>query len=338
MYRNLYLFLSVLPGMLLAQQPAATPVTGLGNLAHAVNSLDKTVPFYRDLLGLPVNGTRDPLSQMPQPLDAGMSRFTATQGASFRAAAFRIPNASFGWELTEFTGLARKPERFAIQDPGSATLVLRVRDIEGVTAKWKAAGADVVTTGGVPINPTGNPNSKLREIVVRDPDGFFVEFQQPDPMPAVSASTPGDILGASIQIAIEDTDVSRKFYQEALGWNARPSGQWGTNETVLRLIGFEGAQWRITHGAIPEFAADFGLIEYKGVPRVKRTMGAADPGSPAFTLVVRDLDAAVAQWKAAGGTVVTTGGTPVKRANGAGNVFVRDVNGMMWELYTRPAQ
>ena len=40
-------------------------------------------------------------------------------------------------------------------------------------------------------------------------------------------------------------------------------------------------------------------------------------------------------WKAAGGTVVTGGGTPVKRAGGAGNVFVRDINGMMWEMFTR---
>ena len=47
--------------MLFAQQPAdATPVIGLGNLAHSVDSLDKTVLFYRDVLGLPVNGARSP--------------------------------------------------------------------------------------------------------------------------------------------------------------------------------------------------------------------------------------------------------------------------------------
>jgi hypothetical protein len=106
---------------------------------------------------------------------------------------------------------------------------------------------------------------------------------------------------------------------------------------VLKLLGLQGGQWRITHGSIPGLTADFAFIEYKGVPRKTRIMGAADPGSPAFTMVVRDLDAAVDQWKAAGGTVVTGGGTPVKRAGGAGNVFVRDVNGLIWELYTRAA-
>lgn len=326
------ILLAALPAALWAQQPA-TPVTALGNLAHAVESLEKTVPFYRDVLGLTANG--DPLAARPQVLDADMSRFTATQGASFRAAVFRIPGASFGWELTEFTGTARKADRFAIQDPGSVTLALQVRDMDKMMAKLKAANVQIVTTGGVPVNPTGNPNSKLREILVRDPDGFFVELQQPDPLPPSAADNSGDILGASVQIAVEDLEASVNFYREAFGYSPRYSGAWGTNETVLKLIGLQNAQWRIAHGTIPGFPTDFALIEYSGVPRTKRSMGAADPGSPAFTMVVNDIDAAVNQWKSAGGTVVTTGGAAVKRPNGAGNVFVRDINGLLWELFTR---
>ncbi len=336
MYRNVFL-LAALPAAMWGQPSGAgaTPVIGLGNLAHAVEGLDKTVPFYRDVIGLPVSG-RDPLSQKPAPLDADLSRFTATQGASFRAASFRIPGASFGWELTEFTGTQRKAGRFEIQDPGSATLALMVRDMDKIMARVKAAGAMVVTTGGAPVNPTGNASSKMREIVLRDPDGFFVELQQPDPIPA-NAPAEGEILGASIQISVEDTEKSVQFYKQALGFNARPSGQWGTNDTVLKLIGLQNTQWRITHGGLPGQTTDFAWIEYKGSPRTKRVMGAADPGFPAFTLEVRDLDAAVEQWKAAGGSVVSTGGAAVKRTGGAGNVFVRDVNGFTWELFTRAA-
>ena len=103
----LKLSLAVLPlPVLMSAQ--TTPVVQLQNLAHAVDSLDKTVPFYRDVIGLPVNGTRDPLAQQPQALNEDMSKFTATKGAKFRAATFRIPNANFGFELTEFTGIARK--------------------------------------------------------------------------------------------------------------------------------------------------------------------------------------------------------------------------------------
>jgi catechol 2,3-dioxygenase-like lactoylglutathione lyase family enzyme len=318
--------------------PVVTPVVRLQNLAHTTESLEKTVPFFRDVLGMPPNGTRDPLTQQPQKLDDDMSKFTATKGMSFRAASFRIPNAAFGFELTEFTGGARKPVRPNLQEIGAATLVLQVRDIEKVLAKVKASGAPVLTIGGDPVNPAGNPNSKLREIVVRDPDGFFVELQQPDPLPASAANTPGDVLGATVQFSIEDSVKTVAFLRDAIGFNARPTGPMGTNPVVANLIGLPGAQWRITHGNIPGTTLDFGLIEYSGVPRAKVLAGAEDPGSPAFTMVVRDIHAALDQWTKAGGTVASTGGKPIMRANGAGNVFVRDVNGFMWELIQSAAQ
>ena len=322
----------------LESKAQTTSVIALQNLAHAVDSLDKTVPFYRDVIGLPVNGTRDPLAQQPQALDDDMSKFTATKGAKFRGATFRIPNANFGFELTEFSGTQRKAAQPGIQDIGSATLALQVRDMDKIVARLKAAGATIVTSGGMPVNPAGNANSKLREIVVRDPDGFFVEIQQPDPLPASAATATGDILGASIQLSIDDTARTVAFLRDAIGFAARPSGQMTTNPVVVNLINLPGAQWRITHGSIPATTADFGLIEYSGVARGKFSLGAADPGSPAFTMVVRDIDGAVEQWTKAGGTVFSAGGKPIKRANGAGNVFVRDVNGFMWELIQRAPQ
>ena len=112
----------------------------------------------------------------------------------------------------------------------------------------------------------------------------------------------------------------------------------GTNPSVANLINLPGSQWRITHGSIPGTTLDFGLIEYGNVPRVKFSLGAEDPGSPAFTMVVRNIDAAVDQWKKAGGTVLTTGGVAIKGATGAGNVFVQDVNGFTWELIQRAGQ
>jgi hypothetical protein len=251
---------------------------------------------------------------------------------SFRAAAFSIPNAAFGFELTEFTGGSRKPVRPNIQDIGAVTLALQVRDIEKVVMRVKASGAPIVTIGGSPVNPTGNPNSRLREIVVRDPDGFFVELQQPDPLSTSTANTPGDIVGAAVQFSIEDSEKTVSFLRDAIGFDARPTGPLGTNPVVTKLIDLPTAQWRITHGKIPGATLDFGLIEYSGVARAKVAAGAEDPGSAAFTMVVRDILVAVDQWTKAGGTVATTGGKPIVRANGAGNVFVRDVNGLMWEL------
>jgi len=331
-----FLLASLLPAFAFSQ---ASPVVQLQNLAHTTESLEKTVPFYRDVLELPVNGAGDVLAQKPQKLDDDMSKFTGTKGMSFRAATFRIPNAPFGFELTEFTGGPRKTVRPNLQDIGAATLALQVRDIDKVMAKVKASAAfsstTIVTIGGVPVNPTGNPNSKLREIVVRDPDGFFVELQQPEPSSASAANTTSDILGASVQFSIEDSAKTIAFLRDAMAFVARPTSALATSPVVANLIGLPGAQWRITHGGIPGTSLDFGLIEYSGVARVKVAAGAEDPGSPAFTMIVRDIYTAVDQWTKAGGRVETTGGKPILRANGSGNVFVRDVNGLMWELIQR---
>jgi catechol 2,3-dioxygenase-like lactoylglutathione lyase family enzyme len=318
-----------------AQAPD-TPVVRLQNLAHTTADLRTTAVFYRDVVGLPMNAApgQDPLNAVPAKMDAENSRFTNTQGASFRAAIFRVPNAEFGFELTEFTGVPRKTQTAHIQNPGAATLVLQIRDMDKMLAKLKAAGTPIVTTGGVPLNPSG-ANNAMRELVVRDPDGFFVEFQRPDPLPASAATTEGDILGGSVQLAIEDSEKSVAFYRAAIGFNARPTGGVGSNETVLKIIGLAGAQWRITHGSIAGTSLDWGLIEYRGVERKPLLLGAEDPGSPAFTMVVRDIDAAVERWKSSGGTVVSAGGVAMKRPNGAGNVFVRDINGFMWEFIQR---
>lgn len=318
---SLFLALLFAPGLALAQ---STPVVRLQNLAHAVTSLDKTVPFYRDALGFTVNG--DPLARAPQELDEALSAFTNTHGMSFRAATFRIPNAEFGFELTEFTGGEREAGVPNIQDIGAAMLALRVRDLPSMLARAVAAGATMVSTGGEPQN---------NEIIVRDPDGFLISLQQP---PTIPADVSDEIVGASINIAVEDAAKSVAFLHEAIGFDARPASPLGTNPAVLKLIGLGEAQWRIAHGHIPGTTADFALIEYRGVPRKKFSLGAEDPGSPAFTMVVRDVAAGVERWVEAGGAVASAGGKPVVRADGSGNVFVHDIDGFTWELIQRPAQ
>jgi catechol 2,3-dioxygenase-like lactoylglutathione lyase family enzyme len=71
-------------------------------------------------------------------------------------------------------------------------------------------------------------------------------------------------------------------------------------------------------------------MEFKGVDRKPYTPRIPDPGAPAIGLQVRDIDAAIAAVKAAGGTSVTQGGN-VKLGNGKVG-FVRDPNGLLVEL------
>jgi hypothetical protein len=64
---------------------------------------------------------------------------------------------------------AATPTRF--QDPGTPVLQLLVRDANAVTAAWKQAGGEVVTTGGVPVTV-----GTLKLVVLRDPDNLMIEL------------------------------------------------------------------------------------------------------------------------------------------------------------------
>ena len=133
-----------------------TPVVRLQNLAHTTESLDKTLPFYRDVLGLPMNGTRDPLAQQPQKLDEEMSKFTATKGMSFRGATFRIPNAAFGFELTEFTG--RLAQARTAEHPGH-----RCGHAGFTGARYRKGSGESKGFGRAHRNYRGSPRQSHRE-------------------------------------------------------------------------------------------------------------------------------------------------------------------------------
>jgi predicted enzyme related to lactoylglutathione lyase len=112
------------------------PVMSILNDIHAVNSLDKTLAFYRAVFGL---------DAQPRPFpNPGVPALTNSPGVSLRIAVLKFPNASFGFELTEFSGIERKPGRPTHTDPGAGTMVLRVRDLDSVVATAKKAGAEIV--------------------------------------------------------------------------------------------------------------------------------------------------------------------------------------------------
>ena len=75
--------------------------------------------------------------------------------------------------LIEFKNIERKALSGRTQDPGTAILQLRVSDVAALTAKMKAAGAKVVTTGGAPVS-IGN----LKIALVRDPNNLLLELMQ----------------------------------------------------------------------------------------------------------------------------------------------------------------
>ncbi len=310
------------------------PTVGVRAIIHSVANLDKTVTFYRDGLGLqPIGPGGKPLTTLPAPqaLNEDLSRFTDTHGAKFRNAMFHIPGMTLDLELTEFTGTPVKKAVPHMQDPGAATLVLIVRDVDKALAGVKQNGGSVLSIGGQPMK-IGGEASHSQSVFVRDPDGFMLELAGIQPTPKTTAPEDSNVIGGRIGETIRETDQTMKFYHDVLGFETKPAPpEYQTNPTIASLIDAKGAHWRISSAHVPGSDVSFELLEFKDVPRKPFALRVPDAGSPAVSIHVKDVESAMKAVAAGGGSIVTRGGEPVKLGAGQG-VFVRDPNGLLIEL------
>src|ERR1700728_4069308 len=108
----------------------------LSHAIHAVKDLDTTLAFYREVFGL--NGTAQ---DFPNP---AVPQLTNAPGVTLRLSMLRLPGKML-LELTHFQGVDRSPGRAAYTDPGAASIVLYVRDLDAAVANAKKANAPIVT-------------------------------------------------------------------------------------------------------------------------------------------------------------------------------------------------
>jgi catechol 2,3-dioxygenase-like lactoylglutathione lyase family enzyme len=132
---------------------------------------EESVKFYKELLGFDMKlGTAFNDNQE-------MSSTAGAPGASFKQSTATIPGTSVPFTLIEFKNIERKRLSGRTQDPGTTVLQLVVKDVAALTAKLKAAGVPVVTTGGGPVQIV----SGLDIAIVRDPNNMLLELVQRAP-------------------------------------------------------------------------------------------------------------------------------------------------------------
>jgi catechol 2,3-dioxygenase-like lactoylglutathione lyase family enzyme len=307
-------------------QPASEKpaVIGILNYPHAVNDLDTTVAFYKDVFGLELSR---PPGTFPNP---GVPSLVNAPGISLRLAMFRMPGAKYVLELTHFSGVERKPAQPVHTDPGAADLQLRVRDIDAVFEKIKKSGAPIITRSGAPVK-IGPANSGIRSVLVRDPDGYILEvIQTPAPPDAPS----GMVHGVSMGLTVENMEATQRFYHEMLGFDLTGKMGFGSDKAILDMVNApEGSQFRQMSSVVPGTDARVEFYEYKNVPRHKFHLRVYDPGAPALVLRVNDLEGMLKRMRAAGTEIVSARGEIVQFSPTTRNIFVVDPNGVNLELY-----
>ncbi len=130
----------------------AFPVTRAGVIL-AVADVERSVAFYRDLMGFAVDALYD------DPPYASLSR-----------AGMRLSLAEQGHAAEDRPGVTM----VAPPDPGEAAvvLVLEVADCLAVHGELAARGAEMLA-------PPFSPPWGGHRFFVRDPDGYLVEVEQP---------------------------------------------------------------------------------------------------------------------------------------------------------------
>ena len=304
---------------------AKPQIRSLSHAIHAVQDLDTTLAFYRDVFGL--NGTAQ---DFPNP---AVPQLTNAPGVTLRLSMLRLPGKML-FELTHFKGVDRKPARAAYTDPGAGSIVFYVRDLDAAVAKAKKANAPIVTTGGVPVEIT-TASGKARSILLRDPDGFFIQVVQETP---AAGAPEGNVHRVSLAYTIDSAESTAKFYNGMLGLELTGPSAFSKDPATLKLVGApEGTEFRKLTGVLPGPPANVEFTEFRGVPRTKFHLRVRDPGAPAMAIQVINLNGMVAEMKAAGVNVISANGQIVDFGGGTHTIFVEDPNGMNLEVFERSA-
>ena len=154
---------------LIAQAPAPPgDVVGVGGFSHIVDNVERSVAFYRDVLGLEMPNPPRPFDSTPWIIAMGN-----TPGAQSQPAILHIPGSKLGVELIDYKDIDRKAVHPHFQDPGAASLILTVRDMDAMMAKLKEAHAHINSKGGEPATLKGANGSVGHVVFVQDSGRFL---------------------------------------------------------------------------------------------------------------------------------------------------------------------
>ncbi len=297
-------------------------IVGTGTFTAFVEDMDRSLAFYQDVFGMevppmPASGGRPYNRTNPQ-----LFAMFDIPGARERHQSARVPGTRLSLEVMEVQDVAHQTVPLRIQDPGTATLVLVVRNIEATLARAKQANVPVVTTGGQPVTLADG----ARAVLIRDVDNRFIELRQPATAPEGTAATTSDIVDMRVSITVGDMARTTQVYRDVLGFRVEGETAFGADRATQALTGLPSAEVRRSRVQAPGSTLWIEFVEFKGVPRTPLRMRIQDRGAARLQLRAQNLDAMVATMKSAGLSIVSQGGVAVPIPPNLKGALVADPN------------
>jgi catechol 2,3-dioxygenase-like lactoylglutathione lyase family enzyme len=280
-------------------------VLGVGTFTSFVENMDRTLAFYHDVFGLEVPPLPESGARPYNPENDQLYAMFDIPGARERHQSARLPSTNVRIEVMEVQDVPHVTVPLRVQDPGAATLVFIVRNVDEMLARLERAHVDVVTPGGKPVTL----NDGARALLVRDLDGRFVELRQPAAVP--QDAPPTDIVDMRLSIAVADMGRTLKVYRDVLGFVARDETPFTADQPLRALTGLAKAEFRRGRVQAPGSALWIEFVEYRGVDRKPLKMRIQDRGAARLQLRADDATQLVAAMKRAGLHVVSQGGGAV---------------------------
>lgn len=309
-------------------QTPAVKVLGTGSFTEFVENMDRSLAFFHDAFGmevpaLPASGEREYNRPNPQ-----LFTWFDIAGAKERHQSARVTGTRVTVELMEIQNVPHQTINLRIQDPGNATLVLMVRDIDAALARATQARATVETPGGKPVNFADG----TRAILIRDIDRRFIELRQPPSVPVTGTAPVGDIFDMGLLITVNDMDETKRVYRDVLGFTVEDNT---VSNMMGTLTGIQASSIRQSRVQAPGSMLWIELVEFKGVDRTPLHLRIQDRGAARLQLRVQDVDAVVTAVKAAGLKVATESGVAVPVPPNLKGAVVVDPNNFFLTAYAQ---
>jgi catechol 2,3-dioxygenase-like lactoylglutathione lyase family enzyme len=149
---------------------------GIWHFSFTVADLDRSIAFYRDVLGFELIHTQEQTNEYTR-------RLVGYPDASLKIAQFAIPGqprdlSTHDLELVEYVSPKGTRGDSNICNPGAAHLAMAVDDIHGRYERLAAAGVSFVSP---PNHRTAGVNAGGYTCYFRDPDDIVLELVQPPP-------------------------------------------------------------------------------------------------------------------------------------------------------------
>jgi len=300
-----------------SEAPARGAVVGTGVFTSFVENMDRSLAFYHDVFDmevpeLPASGAR--------PFNASNPRLFAMfqiNGARERHQSARVAGTRLAIEFMEIQDIEHKTVALRIQDPGTATPGIVVRNIDAVLARLKQANATILTPGG---SPAALANGS-RAVFARDIDGRPLAVVQPASPP--DSASAANIVDIRLLLTVNDLDATTRVYRDVLGFTV--SGITNDNE-IPGLTGVSKASARRAQAQAPGSALAIVFLEFSGIERTPLRVRIQDRGAARLQVRAQNVDALVGAMKAAGLRIISEGGGPVPIPPNLKGALVEDPN------------